>query len=100
MSKPPASATVSYSGPSPAHVQKQYVTSTPKPNHSHIVHSDPLQTSPAGNYQWKTTVTETRTVDGQPRTVTQTAVSQGTLMDKKKVPLPGLGSQLSHDKKR
>lgn len=61
--------------------------------------SDPMQ-SGQGSFQWKSSVTETRTIEGKPQSVTRTAVSQGNLMDKKKVPLPGLGAQLSPEKRR
>ncbi|XP_031568226.1 coiled-coil domain-containing protein CG32809-like isoform X3 [Actinia tenebrosa] len=100
VSKPVTSASVTYNAPSSAvHVQKQYITSTPLPNHSHVMPTDPMQNG-QGSFQWKTTVTETHTVEGNPQSVTRTAVSQGSLMDKKKVPLPGLGAQLSPEKRR
>ncbi|XP_032242570.1 coiled-coil domain-containing protein AGAP005037 isoform X6 [Nematostella vectensis] len=82
--------------PHATHVTKQ-LTSTPLPNHSHVVPSDSIK---GGDYKWTSTVTETRVVDSKPVSVTHTAVSQGSLMDKKKVPLPGLGAQLKPHEKR
>jgi len=94
------------SSPIAVHTGAQ-VTSTPLPNHSFVPPADAIHSGGGIKYTRTTTVTKqgsvgpslttvTRVInngEGE-NTVTRTAVSEGTLMDKRKVPLPGLGAGL------
>lgn len=103
------------SSPLAVHTGAQ-VTSTPIPNHTYVHPANVIHSGGGVKYTRTTTVTRqasggpsvttvTRVVgksEGDDNTVAHTAVSDGTLMDKKKVPLPGLGTSLkprrpSHD---
>lgn len=96
------------SSPTAVHTGAQ-VTSTPLPNHSHIAPADVIH-SGGGNVRYTRTTTVTRQASGGPNVTTVTRVvgtdqgentvshsgvsGGGTLMDQKKVPLPGLGTTL------
>lgn len=84
------------------------MTSTPLPNHSFVPPAEAIH-SGGGGVKFTRTTTVTRQASGGPNittvtrvvnngdaenTVTRTAVSERSLMDKKKVPLPGLGTTL------
>lgn len=87
------------------------VTSTPLPNHSHVTPADAIHS--AHNVKYTKTTTVTRQASGGPSVTTVTrvvsngneedentaphSVTSGTLMEQKKVPLPGLGA--SHNLK-
>ena len=87
------------------------VTSTPLPNHSHVAPADAIHSGQGVKYTKTTTVT--RQASGGPSVTTVTrvvgstnekeestvshSVTSGTLMEQKKVPLPGLGA--SHNLK-
>lgn len=95
------------SSPLAVHTGAQ-VTSTPIPNHTYVHPANAIHSGGGVKYTRTTTVTRqasggpsvttvTRVVgksEGDDNTVAHTAVSDGTLMDKKKVPLPGLGTSL------
>ena len=95
----------SVSSPTAVHTGAQ-VTSTPLPNHSHFAPADVIH-SGGGNVRYTRTTTVTRQASGGPSITTVTRVvgkdelenslphtGGGTLMDQKKVPLPGLGTTL------
>ena len=87
------------------------MTSTPLPNHSHVAPADAIHSGQGVKYTKTTTVT--RQASGGPSVTTVTrvvgstnekaestvshSVTSGTLMEQKKVPLPGLGA--SHNLK-
>lgn len=87
------------------------VTSTPLPNHSYVAPADAIHSGQGVKYTKTTTVT--RQASGGPSVTTVTrvvgstnekeestvshSVTSGTLMEQKKVPLPGLGA--SHNLK-
>ena len=90
------------SSPTAVHTGAQ-VTSTPLPNHSHVAPADAIH-SAGGGTKYTRTTTVTRQASGGPSVTMVTrvvgkdggdnTVSHGTLMDKKKVALPGLGTTL------
>ena len=95
----------SASSPTAVHTGAQ-VTSTPLPNHSHFTPADVIH-SGGGNVRYTRTTTMTRQASGGPSITTVTRVvgkdegentlphtGAGTLMNQKKVPLPGLGTTL------
>ena len=111
-SRPVENGPVSYavSSPTAVHTGAQ-ATSTPLPNHNYIAPSDAIHSGV--KYTRTTTVTRqgsnghnvttvTRVVEGGPDrdTATRAAVTEGTLMDQKKIPLPGLGTTLKPVTKR
>lgn len=87
------------------------MTSTPLPNHSYVAPADAIHSGQGVKYTKTTTVT--RQASGGPSVTTVTrvvgstnekeestvshSVTSGTLMEQKKVPLPGLGA--SHNLK-
>ncbi|XP_068715447.1 coiled-coil domain-containing protein AGAP005037-like isoform X2 [Montipora foliosa] len=103
------------SSPTAVHTGAQ-VTSTPLPNHSYVPPANAIHGGSGIKYTRTTTMTR-QPVNGGPSVTTvtrvvnngvgenavaRTAVSEGSLMDRKKVPLPGLGTMLkprrqSHD---
>ena len=82
------------------------MTSTPLPNHSHVAPADAIHSG--GGVKYTRTTTVTKQASGGPSVTTVTRVvgndegentvshkvSSGTLMDQKKVALPGLGTTL------
>ncbi|CAH3139759.1 unnamed protein product [Porites evermanni] len=99
------------SSPTAVHTGAQ-VTSTPLPNHSFVPPANAIH-SGGGNIKYSRTTTVTRQSSGGPRITTVTRVVNNgekensathttasdqegmSLMDKKKVPLPGLGTTLN-----
>lgn len=99
------------SSPTAVHTGAQ-VTSTPLPNHSFVPPANAIH-SGGGNIKYSRTTTVTRQASGGPRITTVTRVVNNgekensathttasdqegmSLMDKKKVPLPGLGTTLN-----
>ena len=99
------------SSPTAVHTGAQ-VTSTPLPNHSFVPPANAIH-SGGGNIKYSRTTTVTRQASGGPKITTVTRVVNNgekensathttasnqegmSLMDKKKVPLPGLGTTLN-----
>ena len=96
----------SVSSPTAVHTGAQ-VTSTPLPNHSHYAPADVIHSGGNGNVRYTRTTTVTRQASGGPSITTVTRVvgnNEGentlphtggsSLMNQKKVQLPGLGTSL------
>ena len=87
--------------PPPETYSKVYTTSTPLPDHSSAQPADEIHTGGGSIRFTKTSTMVTRMKNGEEVSDTTSAHNferSGSLMDKKKVRLPGLGTKLkSHD---